>query len=204
MKLHLIGDIHGQITEHYLPKLERYGKEFSIQLGDMGVGFPGSVLPELPKQHRFLRGNHDEPLTCQKHPNYLGDFGYIREWDLFYISGAFSIDQEYRVEGVSWWHDEELGMRDSNTALMLYENVKPRIVISHDCPEIAKIAILTVMRDRPIRNMPSRTNQLLQAMFEIHDPSFWYFAHFHYPKEFRIHDTFFKCLDEAEEIEIDV
>jgi hypothetical protein len=205
MKLHIIGDVHGMFEEYYIPMLAQIGEEPSIQLGDMGHGFPNTILPVLPKQHRFIRGNHDNPEPCRKHPNYLGDFGYIEEWGLFYISGALSVDKEYRIEGVSWWEEEELFMREANAALKLYEETKPRVVLSHDCPEIAKIKLLIYKQGSPhIWNIPSRTNQLLQAMFDIHQPSTWYFAHYHISRTFSIHNTLFKCLNEVEKTTIDV
>jgi hypothetical protein len=198
MKVNLIGDVHG-LYDMYYAKLN---ENSSIQLGDMGVGFPNYPDPkELPKQHTFIRGNHDNPEVCRKHPNYLGDFGYLPDWDMFYISGALSIDKAIRVEGRDWWDEEELYMKDANAALDLYTQVKPRIVVSHDCPEIAKIVLLTWKKKF---NIPSRTNQLLQAMFERHQPSFWYFAHYHISKTFTIHNTQFQVLNEFEKIEIDV
>ncbi len=200
--LHLIGDVHGLYEEYYLPLLKQIRDEPSIQLGDMAHGFPAAFLPDLPKNHRFIRGNHDNPDACRKHKNYLGDFGYIEEWDLFYLSGALSVDKEYRIEGKSWWDEEELYLREANAALNLYMEKKPRIVLSHDCPEIAKISLLTYLGGSS--NIPSRTNQLLQAMFEFHQPSMWYFAHYHTSRKFRIKNTYFQCLTEMEHIVIDV
>jgi hypothetical protein len=52
------------------------------------IGRPGVVLPELPPEHKFLRGNHDDPKLCGKHPNYLGEYGYLPDDELFFVSGA--------------------------------------------------------------------------------------------------------------------
>ena len=41
-------------------------------------------------------------------------------------------------------------------------------------------------------------------MFEIHQPSFWYFAHYHISKTFVVHKTQFQVLNELEKIEIEV
>ena len=40
----------------------------AIQLGDMGLGFPGYEI-DLPrsKKHRFIYGNHDNPEVCRNH-----------------------------------------------------------------------------------------------------------------------------------------
>lgn len=206
MKLTLIGDIHGKFQEYYYPIISRLDKKRSIQVGDMGLGFP-STKDEVftpPRQHKFIRGNHDNPEVCRKHPNYLGDFGYIEKWDLFYVSGAWSIDRKYRIEGSTWWSEEELGMKDSNDALKLYMESKPRIMITHDCPEIAKINTLTHIHGENPNNIPTRTNQLFQAMFEFHKPSYWFFGHYHVSHLFQIHNTQFRCLGEGEEAEIDL
>lgn len=206
MNLHLIGDIHGMFEEYYLPITSRLNDDPSIQIGDMGHGFPNSILPELPKQHRFIRGNHDNPELCLQHPNYLGEFGYIEEWDLFYIGGAWSIDWQMRKRGVTWWEDEELTMKQCNAALDLYLEKKPFHVVSHDCPEIAKISMLIHIAGSPngVFNMPTRTNQLLQEMWEQHQPANWYFGHYHVSRKFKIKATSFRCLGEAEVLEIAV
>jgi hypothetical protein len=203
MKLALIGDVHGMFTEYYLPVLNQLGETPSIQIGDMGVGMFGLVLPEVPKQHKFIRGNHDSPEKCRAHPNYLGEFGYIEEWDLFYIGGAFSVDGYLRTWGIDWWDEEELGMKDANAALALYEEKKPRIVVSHDCPEGAKLSLFSRRRPNYL-NIPTRTNQLLQAMFELWQPSFWYFGHHHISQKFQVKNTQFKCLGEVEVIQVDI
>ena len=59
-----------------------------------------------------------------------------------------------------------------NHALALYERTKPRIVLTHDCP-------LEVTKEMGLRVIPSRTSQLLSAMFAIHQPSMWLFGHYH-------------------------
>ena len=59
----IIGDVHGKINE-YLQLIKN--RKHSIQLGDFGVGFVD--IPELPINHRFIRGNHDNPelLNCRR------------------------------------------------------------------------------------------------------------------------------------------
>src|SRR5437868_566145 len=103
MKLHLIGGVHGKVHEytniiHTLPMGDK-----SVQLGDMGVGFPDAILFSLPHDHKWFRGNHDDPTISRMHPNYLGDYGYDSETKIFWMAGAYSIDYQWRVEGLSWW-----------------------------------------------------------------------------------------------------
>jgi hypothetical protein len=50
--------------------------------------------------------------------------------------------------------------------------------------------------------MESRTSLALQEMFEAHQPSAWYFGHFHLNREFLIGETKFRCLAEMSECKI--
>ena len=109
-KIVLVGDVHGKIPEYQEILAQHDGPV--IQLGDMGCGF--LPIPKFAYQHRFIRGNHDDPAVAQRHQNYLGEFGYVKTFGIFFMGGAFSIDfqmrQEWMAQGISpcWWRDEEL------------------------------------------------------------------------------------------------
>ena len=118
----LIGDVHGDIVKYQ--RLIKRGRS-SIQVGDLGLGFPGrdsvrmtnmfrlmDSRPENHLYHKVMRGNHDNPDTFKGHEwtdghgkthkipplnSYLGDFGYLPDLDLFFVGGAFSIDQAWRT-----------------------------------------------------------------------------------------------------------
>jgi len=196
----LIGDVHG-FTNTYQKWLRRNlaADQHSIQLGDMGLGFKGVGLHEMPN-HKFIRGNHDNPAKCRAHKNYLGDFGYEDTSGIFYISGAFSIDRDMRVEGVSWWADEELSYDELGQAIDLYEKTKPRFVVSHECPTIAGSALLHRMNGAYFADKlactRSRTAEAMQQMLDIHQPSEWVFGHYHIDKSFLAPsiNTKFRCV----------
>lgn len=200
MELTLIGDLHGNTQIYKYIDLSIP----SIQLGDIGIGFPKVSLPTLPKEHRFIRGNHDNPEICKTHPNYLGDFGYIEEWDLFYVSGAATPmwAMSKFTPGFDWWPEEQLSLPVANEAYKLYVESKPRIVLSHAAPQSAKIAIMS--KQGYVPNEVSHTETLLQNMFEEHQPSQWFFGHHHFPCHFKIKKTYFRCLGIIEDITIDV
>jgi hypothetical protein len=195
----IIGDVHGKIDQ-YRQILNNLDKQPSIQIGDMGIGFQGVHLKTLPNHHRFFRGNHDNPAKCRAHPNYLGDYGYLKNDRIFYLAGAFSIDAAWRVPGVSWWVDEELDYTTLMDALKLYESVKPEFVISHEAPSTAA-AILLADLVGPYFGAKadcskSRTSEVLQQMFDVHQPKEWVFGHYHVSKSFVHKGTKFTCVPE--------
>jgi hypothetical protein len=199
-KITLIGDMHGdmavlQMIQNSIPKNER-----SIQLGDMGFGW--ERIPEFAERHTFIRGNHDDPAEARAHKNYLGDFGYLPEDNLFFISGAASIDRKYRTEGKSWWRDEQLSFSKLNAAYDLYVAAKPEIVVSHECPVSANKALLDGLIKGPDGGYyaakatlkETRTCQAMEAMFKAHQPRLWVFGHYHIDKTVTIRNTAFQCV----------
>jgi hypothetical protein len=198
MRLFLIGDVHGLFVDYNellksLPKGCR-----SIQLGDMGYGFGQKWDVRFPKYrfHKFIRGNHDNPAACAMLDQCLSDYGYLKQFNLFYVAGGFSIDRAYRVEGQSWWPDEELSQRQFQNAFNRYVKTKPEIVISHDCP----VTVYPMMvRGGLIRNS---TASALGAMLREHQPKLWVFGHHHKSVDFEYGPTRFVCLKELEVFEV--
>jgi len=174
-----IGDVHGLIPQY---KKIATTLPCSIALGDLGVGFPNSEEFSLPPEHKFIRGNHDNPEACQKHPNYLGDYGYLDADGIFYISGADSIDKECRTPGISWWAEEQLEYSVLLKVVELYSTIKPKVVISHDCPTKA----MEQMFRHSSFNQP-RTRQAFNLMLQVHKPKYWAFAH-HHPERVRMQE----------------
>lgn len=184
-----IGDVHGTIpryldiiTEMLPPNAQ------SLQVGDMGL-FTDEKAKQLPvmPSHKFFRGNHDSPQLCQSHPNYLGDYGYMKKQEMFWMAGGYSIDHARRLEGVSKWHDEELGWNVLQTVIEMYADTKPKIVVSHECPSVIKAIQLANAYSHlppgvmdPKAHYVSRTENALQTMFEAHKPDVWVFGHYHF------------------------
>ncbi len=206
-KVTLVGDVHGKIKE-YQELLKKHAEPV-IQVGDLGCGF--LPIPDFAYKHKFIRGNHDSPSIAQSHPNYLGEFGYIKQYDMFFMGGAFSIDKDMRIEWMQqghkpcWWADEELSSIQLNQAMNLYLNVKPRIVVSHETPSKAGITLLQIEMKRLYKFdcANSRTAQTMQQMFDQHKPDLWVFGHYHFSRSFTIDKTRFLCLNELEAFELD-
>ena len=189
-QLRLIGDVHGRIDE-YEERLE--GCEYSLQIGDMGFHY---AFDQDAERHKFFGGNHDNYDVIDNSPNYLGDFGV---WEVpnfgpvFWVRGGFSIDHSIRrkrdtyignmVFKKSWWEEEEMSVRRCNEALELYKQVKPKILVSHECPlNIVQFVtnpkfVLDWGYDDPI--IKTKTNQVLQAMTDFHRPKLHVFGHYH-------------------------
>lgn len=169
--------------------------EMSIILGDVGIGFAFDDFSSLPviDDLFFIRGNHDNPKICKEHPNYLGDFGYIDRLDMFFISGAWSIDQHHRTEDIDWWADEELSLYQLEKAVILYETVKPKYVISHDAPlDVVKYLIPNHYK----LGKTNRTQRALDMMWNKCDwrPNHWFFGHYHISRTDFIEKTKVSCI----------
>jgi hypothetical protein len=196
-----IGDNHASF-HRYIGYIKYGIKEVkpdcSLQIGDMGIfdetdvlqlGGVGSIL-EMEK-HKFFRGNHDNPVLCKAHANYLGDYGYLPKQEMFWIAGGFSIDRKDRIPGVTWWEDEELSYTELQRVIEMFADSKPRIVVSHECPTVIKGIVLAnagpigyATLDNPKCENPkakicSRTEAALQAMYEKWQPEQWIFGHYH-------------------------
>lgn len=201
-KVTLIGDAHGKMDR--LQELQAQ-HERTIQLGDVGFGF--TRVPPFKPEHQFIRGNHDDPVRAAAHPRYLGDYGYDEDLGIFYVSGAFSIDWMMRRPGISWWQEEELSPTQLAAAVELYKLVRPRYVISHDCPQSASEELLSKLSgsyfDAKKDCARSRTCAALQVMLDFYAPKRWLFGHYHVTKDFFIGPTHFQCLAELATYELD-
>lgn len=196
----LIGDVHGKTHIYQKMLRQKYEGKRTIQLGDMGIGFSGVGLHEMTENHKWFRGNHDDPAKCRANKNYLGDWGFLPEDSLFWTAGAFSIDRMYRIEGISWWSDEELSYQQLDEVIQAYTSAKPKFVISHEAPaNAAKVMLQSLMGDYFAAKgacTMSRTAEALQQMFEAHQPEKWIFGHYHVDKTFQYAGTEFTCVAE--------
>lgn len=217
--IRFIGDVHGKYDAY---KRAIAAVPRSIQVGDMGVGFrhargarlgePAANPPHYAMvrgDHRFIRGNHDNPTACRTQSQWIPD-GHCEDAMMF-VGGAVSIDKDQRTEGYDWWPDEELSEAELQNIGSNYLARKPRIMVTHDCPEevaailLAKFAILGTAK----RDLFSRTRVALQEMWAAHPPELWIFGHYHVSFEQVLHHgdseagTRFICLAELECRDID-
>ena len=201
--MYIIGDVHGKISTYnqLIAGLDR-----SLQLGDMSFRY--DQIRASPAHHKFFGGNHDNYDTIQYSPHYVNKrFGLVNlDKEVFIVEGAFSIDIAYRLmghvkgESKSWWPQEELSFNEMNQCLKLYSKVKPDIVVTHTCPTSIEqlIGNPRTLEIYGLGGYTSKTNELLQAMLDIHSPAVWAFSHFHKSWSKNIDGTEFRCLSELE------
>lgn len=211
-----IGDIHGEFNE-YSQTIKNI--DTSIQVGDFGVGFGhegqakviDEFLDSIPGNHRFIRGNHDSPSECKKSKHWIPDV--TKKGEVMFIGGARSIDAHWRTPGVSWWEDEELSMQDLYLASEMYRDWKPRVLVTHECPEsVATNMMIPLVKGHS--NFRSRTRDALEHMYESHQPEIHIFGHWHHrvdTENFTLYKpmgddvkTRFICIEELGYIDLEV
>lgn len=206
-----IGDVHGKYSQYKAILKQLPGP--SIQVGDMGVGFrrigghrDGEFFQNPPYDrmveggHKFIRGNHDNPEVCRKHPQCIQDGA--TEDGVMFIGGGVSIDKMYRKEGYSWWADEEPSQEDLEKMILEYACNKPHTMVTHDCPESIALSIVNGLLLPAYRkeklDFPSRCRSAFERMLAIHKPKLWIFGHWHKSIDSIIEGTRFVCLAELE------
>jgi predicted phosphodiesterase len=186
----VIGDVHGKINDYW--KLVKHRKGSSIQVGDFGFKKQHdwflSNIDYSKNQINF--GNHDD-YSFLYEPHSLSDWSFANESKVMTVRGAYSIDKAYRTENKDWWINEELNYEEMQNAIDFYSLNKPKIMITHDCPDYAR-RYLFGTRDKSI------TSNGLQQMFESHQPDIWVFGHHHRSKNETINGTRFICLAELQ------
>lgn len=183
----IIGDVHGKYLKYY--NIVRYLDE-TIQIGDFGFGEAHEWHHQNlnPEQHKVLFGNHDDYKYLLA-PHSLGNYGIYK--DFFFIRGADSIDKALRTAYKDWWPEEEMGWEDWNNCIKMFEEIKPSVVISHECPSSVKKNVHNILER-------SLTNRGLEECFERHQPDMWIYGHYHCSTTNVVERTTFICLNELE------
>lgn len=208
--LRFIGDVHGHWAAY---KRAIRDVPFSIQVGDMGVGFfryrHGGVAPtsnppfdSMAKgRHLFIRGNHDNPQVCRRQRFWIPDGSMVD--GVFCLGGAVSMDRAYRTEGMDWWADEELSAEELEHHVARYAGLKPDIVCTHECPDSIASTVMSAYRIGRIDD-GSRTRPALERMLQLHQPRLWVFGHWHRSIVVSRGRTTFRCLGELECIDVEL
>ena len=206
--MRFIGDVHGKFSGY--KNLIR-GVPASRQVGDMGVGFRnhrGEATANPPHDsmkrhgdHRFIRGNHDNPGACRGMELWIPDGTFEESINTFFVGGAASVDRQWRTENYDWWADEELSYAAFQTIIDEYEKIKPRIMVTHDAPDDV---VRRLFHGHVKFDYPSITRQALNVMWGIHQPELWFFGHYHKRRDWTVENTRFICLTELDWADVDM
>ena len=211
----LIGDIHGMVNDYKVYAIDEF-KGPTIQVGDFGVGFGQSDYWHEgindyhdAGNHRFIRGNHDNPAQCKAMSSWIPD-GTV-ENDVMFIGGAWSIDNPVappgwhrRTPGVDWWFDEECSDEQFEHFLKVYRIVRPRVMITHDCPAIVSYKMFWGSGLLRGPTYPNRTSAWFDRFIDAHQPEAWYFGHWHHTMAYKHGRTMFQCIGEFDYVDVEL
>jgi hypothetical protein len=215
MLTRLIGDIHGMVDDYKAYSIADFTGP-TIQLGDFGIGMGQSDYWHesvntfhSEGNHRFIRGNHDNPSQCREMHGWITD-GTV-EGDVMFVGGAWSIDNPVappgwyrRTAGYDWWFDEECSDSQFESMFETYKTVKPRVMITHDCPASVSYNMFWGSGHVSGPTYLNRTSAWFDVFFQSHQPQFWVFGHWHKTMRFKVGNTTFVCLGELDYIDVDL
>lgn len=183
MKVRFIGDTHEPERWARL----RAGAKLSIHVGDVALAQGRGTPPKPEKGHWFIRGNKDEIGRCNKREDFLGDFGYFPKLNLYFISGAASVENKMPME--------ELSERAFSEAFYEILALKPDVIVSHDAPFVTGVA-----------NWQGNTftNRWLDKIFLVYQPKLWVFGHHHIDFKKNLAFTRFAGIGKYQTVEFDL
>ena len=210
----VVGDVHGKVNQ-FLDIVADYRQrstELIIQLGDLGFQKQWDEVRQYCRDTnetnlRIIPGNHDdykrysvnyfnnEMQWCRTEPLLVEDVWDEEYMNCFSVRGANSIDKYLRKEGRDWFPEEELSYTQLGKAVDDFIIARPEYMFSHTCPSSIKKQLFGYAES-------SRTEQALQVMFELHEPEYWFFGHFHSFRDEVINGTRFICLTELQTFEL--
>lgn len=163
----------------------------SIQLGDFGFKreHEWHLKNINSDNHKICFGNHDD-YNYLNFKHSIGNYGLFN--GVYCIRGGVSLDKDIRVLGRDYFLNEELSTYESNLCIEDYVKTKPDIVVSHDCP---KFILYAIHGDRAINTF---TSNLLEELFDLHNPKLWIFGHHHKSFKIKINNCTFIGLNECE------
>lgn len=193
--MRFIGDVHG-LVPLYRATIENCPR--SIQVGDFGIGIDGVEFPKgLGPEHRFIRGNHDNPELCATESHWIPD-GTV-EGSTMVVGGAWSFEHGSRTPGKNWWPNEELSGQELEVVIERYTDTKPRVMVTHDCPERL---LQDIFHKEDV--IGTATGYAFDEMLRQHRPELWIFGHHHRSVDRTIEGTRFICLDEGDFVDVDL
>lgn len=166
-KIAVCGDWHANLgfANQVLDHLAEKKVDTIFHVGDFGFLYHPNFVDNLTNKLEsygmhlyFCRGNHDDPLAYGYYDVhgfvrtspinmtdriiYMPDYSIysLRDTEIMFLGGGFSIDKDYRIPGRDWWPEEV-----TTDPKMRVSIPNADIVISHDAP---------LSLDIPLRKIP--------------------------------------------------
>lgn len=233
-KLYSVGDIHGNFSNFEKTMGNSKNSDY-ILVGDVGLGFHSKEyytewFRDWNERLRndgnviyLIRGNHDDPsFWTEKKINFsniilVQDYEVLRlkNKNILCVGGALSIDRKHRVEGVTYWKDEEFVYNEDLTNS--FRDID--IVITHTAPEFCfprgydtkflqsfYFYDTTLRTDLVVERIEmARMFQCLNRGDIFGKPNkifAWYYGHYHISKTEYHHDIMFRLCNINEIVEI--
>lgn len=217
----LVGDIHGEYGTFRYDINRLHQDAYIIQVGDFGVGFykeeyykeelfhVNKVLNDKNCHLYVVRGNHDLPSAFQITNNpfdysnitFLADYSELELLgkSILLVGGAVSVDRRFRVEGRTWWSDEEFNLKLEHE--FPYKDRQYDLVVTHTRPGVCgafkgfdKIEYWC-NQDYDLKNDLIEESQKLDYFYERTKPKNWIYGHFHSSNLIPYNGTDFRCLN---------
>ena len=231
MSIYVTGDIHGRpniIAEIF----DFMGEEdITIIAGDFGDGFLGTYCSEerfydyIAKQNKtilFIDGNHEHfdhlnslPISTWNggrvhkiRDNIIhcirGEVFNIQGKSIFTFGGGYSLDKDFRSEGINWWPEENIQDKDRENAESNLNrcNRKVDYCISHTAP-MDTVRMLAQKYYGLIKANVTEEYELTNYLQYVADTTSydrWFFGHFHIDDD-RLWHNHICLLDEVRDIE---
>lgn len=213
------GDLHGKIEPLLFNNLDK--DDILIILGDFGliwdkdsriVQFIINVIEkEIPYTVAFIDGNHENFIQIKNFTKKIekwhgglidrisNNLIHLRRGEIYNFNdkrigvcgGANSIDKIWRVEGLSWWAEEEITDEDIENFKNNLKNDKYiDIMLTHDCPEnlVPMVKLYSKINDN---KKISNSQKQLEKIYKMINFDKWYFGHWHLNYKF---NNRFECL----------
>lgn len=175
-----------------------------IHLGDLGFDY-APLIHKTTNELILIGGNHDNYDSIENVQGYLGDYGTynFHGLEFFFVRGENSIDKQYREKSgpnKSWWEQEELSYEQMTNALTSYSFAKPKVVLTHGAPKF--LHEVGILKSNFTNIHPSNTSKLFEMMWNIHEPDYWFFAHWHQNICRMVRNTVFYCGEELQYVDL--
>lgn len=204
----MIGDTHGDFR--YLELLIKQYKAKNVFIcGDFGywpINDKEFMCPFINNNAKiyFCDGNHENhfalgkllkkygkknPIEVCENIYYMprGSILNLNGKKILFMGGAESMDKHLRIPHFDWFPEESITINQINAL----KKTKIHTVISHAAPRF-------VLND--LENMAKRryiTPILLEHVFELYKPKYWYFGHYHQYYSNYIDDCWFYGLNKT-------